>query len=469
VNAKTLCFTPITELVQRVRRGEVSARELTQTFLTQIDRLDGALNCFTRVMAEEALAQAAQVDDAIRRGEHPGVLAGAPIGIKDLVDVGGVPTTHGAHRMFHTTPTSDAPAVRLLRRQGAIIIGKTNLHEFAYGVTNNNPHFGPTRNPWDLTRIPGGSSGGSAAAVAAGLCAAALGTDTGGSIRIPAALCGIVGIKPTYERVSRAGVTPLAWSLDHIGPLTRTVEDAALLLGVMAASDPASLVSRRNNARGGSTGGADLAGTRVGLPRRFFWEGVTEEVGSLVERAVAKLEALGAHVREVELPHAALAGDAMSVIISVEATAVHESRLRNHPDAYGADVRLRLEAGFFIPGTDYVQAQRIRAMLVREFGQALEHVDVLALPTTALTAPPIDDSAGPGAGAPVPIRFPLTRLTNPFNLTGLPALSIPCGLTAEGLPVGLQLVGRLADEATVLHVARVYERSAEWAARHPQI
>ncbi len=469
MNAEALCFTPITELVALVHRGEISAREVTRTFLDRIARLDRVLNCFTRVMAEDALAQAAQVDATLGGGGTPGLLTGVPIGIKDIVDVGGVPTTHGAHRMFHSTPTADAPVVRQLRRHGAVIIGKTNLHEFAYGVTNNNPHFGPTRNPWDLSRIPGGSSGGSAAAVAAGLCAAAVGTDTGGSIRIPAALCGIVGIKPTYDRISREGVTPLAWSLDHVGPLTRTVEDAKLLLRVMAGVDFAGDTTR-SNGRGGGTGGEPtIVGMRVGLPRRFFWEGITEDVRTLVEGAVGKLEGLGAHVLEVDLPHAALAGDAVAVIISVEATAAHETRLRTYPNAYGADVRVRLESGFFVSGTDYVQAQRVRTMLLREFRAALERVDVLALPTTALTAPSIDQVAQPGPSVSVPVRLPLIRLTNPFNLTGLPALSIPCGLTAQGLPVGLQLVGRVADEETVFRVARTYERTAGWMKLHPQV
>ncbi len=466
MNAEKVCFAPITDLVNLVQRGEISAREVTQTFLARIDQLGPELNCFTRVLAEDALAQAVQIDETLGRGGSAGSLAGVPVSIKDIVDVAGVPTTHGAHRVFHSTPEVDAPVVRQLRRHGAVIIGKTSLHEFAYGVTNNNPHFGPTRNPWDLSRIPGGSSGGSAAAVAAGLCAAAVGTDTGGSIRIPAALCGVVGIKPTYDRVSRAGVTPLAWTLDHVGPLTRTVGDAALLLRVMSGDDPVRGAPQPGSMIPGE-GRETVAGVRLGLPRRFFWEDINDDVRVLVENAVRKLEGLGADIIEEDLPHAAVAGNAVTVIITVEATAVHESRLRSHPDAYGVDVRARLDSGFFVPGIDYVQAQRVRAMLRREFLSVLERVDVLVMPTTALTASPIDEPSLPGASGRVPARLPLTRLTNPFNLMGFPALSVPCGLTAQQLPVGIQLVGKPGDEATLFRLAHLYENATGWTRLRP--
>ncbi len=437
-------------------------------FLQRIDRLGPALNCFIRVMPEEALREAAEIDGQLARGVSVGPLAGVPIGIKDIVDVADIPTTHGAHRIFHTIPTRDAPVVRRLRAAGAIVIGKTTLHEFAYGVTNNNPHFGPTRNPWDLARIPGGSSGGSAAAVAAGLCGAAIGTDTGGSIRIPAALCGIVGMKPTYDHVSREGVTPLAWTLDHVGPLTRTVDDADLLLHIMSGAMGYPPTFQPGSSGPGTGRGDGLIGVRIGLPR-LYWDQMDDDVRGLLEAAIRTLESMGAAISEVAIPDASTAGDAVALIISVEATAAHESQLRLHPEAYGADVRARLDSGFFVRGTDYVQAQRVRSRLQRVFRGALENVDLLAMPTTALAAPPIEDPTPPGPSGPAPIRLSLTKLTNPFNLLGLPALSVPCGLTALRLPVGLQLVGRATEETTVFRVGRSYERATAWSQWRPPL
>ncbi len=470
MNARDLCFAPATEIARLVHEREISAREVTQAFLARIDALDRTLNCFIRVMAEDARAQAGQIDEALARGDSPGALAGVPVAIKDLVDVAGVPTTGGAHRRFHTMPATDAPLVTRLRRHGAVLIGKTNLHEVAYGATNVNPHFGPTRNPWDLTRIPGGSSGGSAAAVAAGLCAGAVGTDTGGSIRIPASLCGIVGIKPTYDRVPRGGVLPLSWSLDHLGPLTRTVGDAALLFSVMAGGQPADALSgRQSSPPPDERVTKGIAGVRVGLPRTFFWEKLQDGVEAAVDEAVHMLQDLGADILDVELPFADMAGYAVSVIVSAEATAVHERRLRAHPDAFGNDVRLRLESGFFVTATDYVQAHRARALLTREFLRVLKRVNVLVMPATALTATPIDEQYLPGSRGLVPVRLPLTKLTNPFNLTGLPAISVPCGFTAEGLPVGVQLVGRPFDEGTLFRIAGAYEHATGWTQRRPPL
>jgi len=466
VSRDELYFASASEIARLVQQQELSAREVIQTFLTRIDRAGPVLNCFTRVLADDAFTQAIKVDEDVRRGNLPGALAGVPIGVKDLVDIAGVPTTHGAHSRFHTIPHHDAPIIHLLRREGAICIGKTALHEFAYGVTNNNPHFGPTKNPWDLSRIPGGSSGGSAAAVAAGLCPAAIGTDTGGSIRIPAALCGIVGIKPTYDRVSREGITPLAWSLDHVGPLTRSVEDAELLLHVLDGSSAAgrSLPARPSLPASRLT----ITGTRVGLPR-VFWDAAEDRVRALAEGAVETLKSLGATVREIDFPGGAFASSAVSVIMAAEATAVHEHRLREHPEAFGTEVRIRLDSGFFVQGIDYIHAQRVRGVILEEYIDIFNQVDVLVLPTTTHAAPPIDESPVGGSEQPTPVRIVLTRLTNPFNLLGVPALSIPCGFTGEKLPVGFQIIGRPNDEATVFQVGRAYEAATEWSKARPPL
>lgn len=468
MNPADVCFASIADIVRLVASGEVTAREITDAHLARIADLDGQLNCFTRVLADHARAAAQRIDADVKRGEPAGLLVGVPIAIKDLADVAGVPTTAGAHERFHTAPTADAPVVARLRAEGAIFIGKTNLHEFAYGVTNINPHFGPTRNPWNPGRIPGGSSGGSAAAVAAGLCAGALGTDTGGSVRIPASLCGVVGIKPTYGRVPRTGIVPLSWTLDHVGPLARTVRDAALLLRVMAGhdlrdptSDPTHLVQPYDELM---SGGID--DMRVGVPRGYFWERVDDEVREHCERAVSVLHDLGADVRDVEIPHAADAGAAVAMIISAEATAYHEARLRTSADLFGDDVRTRLERGLFVTGVDYVQAQRARAFLTRECLGTLADVDVLVMPATPTPASEIESELR-AVELSLSMSLVLTRFTNPFNLTGLPALSVPCGFTSQGLPVGLQTVGGPWDEVTLLRVGHTYEQATEWHTRRP--
>lgn len=455
-----LAFAPAAEIAARVRSRELTARQVVEAFLERIERLQKRLNAFTQILSDLALEQARGIDEAVRAGRSPGPLAGVPVAVKDIIDVAGTATTAGSHVSFHRQAVHDAPVAARLRASGAVLIGKTNLHEFAYGVTNINPHYGPVRNPWDLRRIPGGSSGGSAAAVAAGLCAGAIGTDTGGSIRIPASLCGVAGIKPTYGLVPTGGIVPLSWSLDHAGPFARSVRDLALLLGVMAGRDYLSAVEG---------GRPDLAGVRVGVPRTFFWERVDPEVLQLTERAVDGMRQLGAHVVEVELPYAAHAGSAAAVVMSVEATAFHERHLRTHVGDYGADLQVRLLRGFFLQGTDYLTAMRARSFLRQVFTSAFERCDVLAAPATQVAAAAIDEDPDSSAGTSLAMSVQLTRFTNPFNVTGLPALSLPCGFTARGLPVGLQLVGRPYDEGHVLRVGAAYEAAAGWAGRRPAL
>ncbi len=459
-----LVFASAGDLAARVRRGEFSARQIAEAYLSRIHAVAPRLNCFMQVLSDLALEQARTIDSDAAAGRPLGPLAGVPIGIKDIVDVEGVTTTAGAHHAFHRHAAADAASAARLRAAGAVFIGKTSLHEFAYGVTNNNPHFGPTRNPWDLARIPGGSSGGSAAAVAAGLCAAAVGTDTGGSIRIPAALCGVVGIKPTYGRVPVDGVVPLSWSLDHVGPLTRTVGDAALVLDVLAgtAGTPQALARAID-------GGETLGRVRVGVPRPFFWERVDPEVLALAEDALKVLRTLGGDVADCELPYASYAGAAASVVMSAEATTFHEGRLRTQAGAYGDDVRIRLERGLFLTGTDYLAGLRAQRFLRREFERVFDGIDVIVMPTTQAAASPI--AIGPEAApeTSLAMSIQLTRFTNPFNVTGLPALSVPCGFTRGGLPVGLQLVGASGGDGVVLRVGAAYERATGWTSRRPVI
>jgi len=451
-----LRFASASEIAGRITGRSVTAVEVAETFLKHIAVHDRLLNSFLNVMTDQALDAAQRVDDAVRAGRPPGPLAGVPVAVKDLIDIAGMPTTAGAHRRFHTMAHEDAPVVTRLRDAGAIIVGKTGLHEFAYGVTNANPHAGSVRNPWDRSRTPGGSSGGSAAAVAAGFCPAALGSDTGGSIRIPASLCGITGLKPTYGTVPTSGVVPLSWALDHLGPLTRTASDAGLVFSVLAAIPrPAEEIGR------------GIAGLRIGIPRHFFWEELDPEVEAACRQAVGTLAAQGAAVLDVVIPHAQDAGAAATLIMSVEAAAYHERRLREHGEAFGEDVRVKLDRGLFVSAVDYILAQRARAFLTREFIQTLRGIDVLVTPTTITPAAPLEGSDQTASSLAMSQEY--TRFTYPFNLTGLPALSVPCGFTAQGLPIGLQIAGRPRDEATVLRVGHTYQQVTEWHLRRPTL
>ncbi len=456
MNAADLCFAPAATIASMVGNGSISAVDVAEAHLEQLASSDRLLNSFIRPMPEEALLTARRIDAAVRAGRSPAPIAGVPIAVKDIIDIAGVPTTSGAHRRFHTTPAEDAPVVARLRTAGAVIVGKTGLHEFAYGVTNINPHMGPVRNPWDRSRIPGGSSGGSAAAVAAGFCAAALGSDTGGSIRIPASLCGVTGLKPTRGVVPTAGVVPLAWSLDHLGPLARTAADAALLLSVLAGTPQMTSELTRG-----------MAGLRVGIPKEFFWDGVDAEVSAACQQAVRTLAGLGAAVTDVSIPHAADAGAASALVLTAEASAYHERRLREHGEAYGPDVRIRLDRGLFLSAADYLIGLRARRFLTREFLEAIAGVDLILTPATAVPAAPIEEDQEKAPAASLAMSAEYTRCTNPFNLTGLPALSVPCGFTSGGLPIGLQIVGKPFADATVLRAGHAYQQATDWHLRRP--
>ena len=394
--------------------------------------------------------------------------AGMPVSVKDLYDTKGVRTTAGSKVFADRIPDEDATAVRKLRDAGAVIIGKTNLHEFAYGVTSVNAHYGTPKNPWDKERVCGGSSGGSACAVALGMGNGSLGTDTGGSIRIPAALCGIVGLKPTYGRVSLHGVVPLSWSLDHAGPMARTVEEVTGLLQIVAGYDPKDpyssdvAVPRYTDALTGS-----IEDIRAGIPKTYFYERMNPEVETAVRAALKTLEKLGARMVPVELPDVAGHQATWFQIAPPEAFAFHEPLLKAHAELYGADVRERLETGRALLSVDYVRAQRARTTMKRECKKVFEGADVIVTPTTPIPAPRIDELHKPwGAGPEIPAAS-LGRFTRYFNLVGLPAISIPCGFTAGGLPIGLQIAGKAFDESTILRVAHAYEQDAKWFERQP--
>jgi len=457
-------YLTIREVGERLRRREVSPVELTAAALDRAEALNGALNAFITITRAEALGQARQAEQALGRGDDLGPLHGIPISLKDLYQTAGVRTTGGSKILADWVPETDATVTRRLRQAGAIIIGKNNLHEFAYGATNENPHYGPSRNPWNLERITGGSSGGSAAAVAAGIGYASMGSDTGGSIRLPAALCGLVGLKPTYGLVSRSGVLPLSWSLDHCGPLTRTVEDTAIIMNAIVGHDPADPASA-DRAVPDLTTVLDgrVGGLRIGLLQEYMGENVVPEVASAVRTALETMASLGARVEEISVPEVAHRTGTVTAILYSEASTIHERWLKSRPQDYGADVLERLQQGQRLTATQYLRGQQARRALVERFRQLFEGIDVLVTPTLSILAPTLEESRGWVA------RGQLLGFTQLFNVLGQPAVSVPCGFSQSGLPIGMQLVGRPFEDATVLRLAHAYEQHAGWHARRPAL
>ncbi|MBS1252964.1 MAG: putative amidase AmiD [Anaerolineales bacterium] len=457
----------IEELSRLLRNKSVSPVEVTELYLARIEALNEQTNAYITVMPDEALTDARRAEEEIMAGDYRGPLHGVPIALKDLYDTAGVRTTAASKIFANRVPDKDATSVMFLRAAGAVIIGKTNMHEFAYGVTNASSYFGPTHNPWDLSRVTGGSSGGSGAAVAAGLCTAATGSDTGGSIRMPSALCGIVGLKPTYGRVSCAGLIPLSWALDHAGPMTKSVFDAAVMLNAMAGWDPddpatlaAPVLDFTLELRDG------VEGLRIAVDPNYAFSEIDEEVEVAVKQALNVLRDLGAELVEVTAPQ--LAGAALT-ILNAEATAYHEEFLETRSDDYQPDVRERLEKGFSVSGIDYAHAQRKRQTISREFEALFEEIDLFATPACAVPAPRLDQTEVTVAGETVSVRKPIAQFTRLFNLTGLPAITVPCGFSGHGLPIGLQLAGPRLDEATVLRAAYAYEQATEWHQRRPVV
>ena len=467
----------IAETSRRIRKKEVSPVELTRLYLERIEALNPSLNAYLTLMNDQAMDVARRAEREIRRGKYRGRLHGIPFSIKDNLAIKGVRTTAGSKILSEWVPDFDATVVKRLTESGAVILGKTQMHEWARGSHGINPFYGTTHNPWDLKRIPGGSSGGSAVAVASSLCMASIGTDSAGSVRNPSSLCGVVGLKPTYGRVSTYGGVPGTGghSTNHFGVLTKTVEDCALVLEAIAGYDPKDGLSAEAPVpRYSRAVGKGIRGMKVGLLRGYFDEAVEDEVRSALDEAVKTFQSLKMKVTEVSIPQLDLVPAVQMASSRSESTTDHEVYLRTRPRDYSSGLLYSNIAGLLIPAQVFIQAQRVRRLICQEFEQALEKVDVIMAPTVPVPAPTIEECTKgylERDGRRIPLLDKrgnyLMLSTIPFNVTGLPSMSVPCGFSALGLPIGMQIVGGLFREETVIQVAHAYERNAGWYKRRP--
>lgn len=448
-----LFFKDIHTVSGLLKNHEISPVELTKQLLERINDLEPDLNAYIAVLGEDAIKQAKNLEKEIINGNIRSPLHGVPIAIKDIFETKGRITTSGSKIFEHSISNRDADVVKLLQDAGAIIIGKTNLHEFAMGATTENPHYGPTRNPWNLEKIPGGSSGGSAVAVAAGMAFGAVGTDTGGSIRLPAALCGIVGLKPTYDLVSTKGCTPLSWTLDHIGPMTRTVVDSRIMLNIMADSRKLKMMDLEMNRN-------DLKGIRIGVCEEYFFDSMDQEMKNIMKQSLKKLTELGAEVVDMSLSGIEDALEALKIISKSEAYTFHEGFFKKNPEMYGKDIQFRLNSGSEVTASQYINAYRYRNKFIQSLLDSMEEYkcDVLFSPTNSIPAFDI------GSVSPEDSIHNIFKLgkTPIGNLLGWPVISVPCGFTAENLPVGFQLIGKNYDEGLLLSIGELYEQSENW-------
>jgi len=454
------------EVAEKIKAREVSPVELTEASLARIEDTEEVLNAYVRVTGEQAMADARKAEIEIQAGRYRGKLHGVPIAVKDLYDIGGLPTMCGSKTRHDHMAEKDSACVTLLKEAGAIIMGKTQTHEFAFGITTPT-----TGNPWNPAHIPGGSSGGSGASVASRGCFMGMGSDTGGSIRIPAAVCGIVGLKPTFGRISRTGVASLSWSLDHIGPLTRSVRDAAVVLQTLAGHDP------RDPGSADEPVGDYLSelekgvnGLRIGVPTNYFFDQIDSEVDAAVRVAIEKLQSFGATVKEVEIP---FSGQIMAVEFGLclpEASTYHRAVLRERADLLTDEIRQYLEAGEFVPATDYINALRVRQQIKEAWQAMYRDIDVVVAPTVSMPAARRgQDIINWGDGVEEPVTPAFVRLTAPSNITGLPSIAVPCGFSNDGLPLSFQIIGQPFAEAQILQAAQAYQNDTDWHTKSPPL
>ncbi len=462
-----LAALSISELSALIASGEASPVAVTESALNAIEAHGDELKAFIDVYRDGALAEARTAQAELASGHHRGPLHGIPTAVKDNIYIRGKRTTMGSKIHGDFVPDADAHVTRRLAQAGAIVVGKTNMHEYALGGTTDNPHWGTCRNPWDTTKTPGGSSGGSAVALATGMAAAALGTDTSGSIRIPAAICGIVGFKPTYGRVSRFGVFPEAWTLDHVGPMTRTVRDAALVLDVISGHDPRDPSSLElPSTRTAAALRDSCEGMVIGIEENFYFSDIDDAIAQLVRDGIEALRRLGATVQAVSIPGLSHTEFALTVIDTSETSTVHHANLRDRPDDYGNDVRLLLECGELPSAVDYLEAQQLRRSLRREVHRTFERIDVLIGPTLGSRTPTVGEDTALVNGEPVNAIDSMIQLVGPASLLGLPCLTVPCGIL-DGLPVGLQIIGPALGEQAVLDIGHAFEQTDPLGGHHP--
>ena len=468
MKATELWFLSISEASDLIRRKELAPTELLDAHLSRIEQTNEKLNAFVLMMTDEALAAARRAEAEIQNGNYLGPLHGIPIGLKDLFNTKGVRTAAGSPILRDYVPKTDSAVTERLREAGAVIVGKLQMDEFALGATSVNPHDGPAHNPWNLERITGGSSGGSAAAVSAGLCMAAPGSDTGGSIRVPATFCGVVGLKPTFGLVSRYGVLPVSWTLDTVGPLTRTVRDITIFLNAIAGHDPRDLSTSRRPTEDFTASLDDgIEGLRVGLLDEPSPIEIDAEVGEAVATAAEVLRSLGASVEDVTIPNMSRRPGS---IMGPEYAAVHLKTYRTRAREIGRHARNTIEHGMLTTAVDYINAHRKRAVYNREFAKVWDRFDVLVGPTSRVTAATIEEATySEEDGAPHPNVPTSTIGVTALNTTGGPGITVPCGFTSSGMPVGLHVGGKAFDDSTVLRVANAYERATEWHTLRPPL
>jgi aspartyl-tRNA(Asn)/glutamyl-tRNA(Gln) amidotransferase subunit A len=472
-NGDDLAFLTISELSELIRTKKVSPIEVTRLMLQRIEKLNPVLNAYITVTSEQALKSAQNAEKEIQQNKWRGQLHGVPVALKDLFDTAGVRTTAASALFKDRVPEQDAEVVRKLKAAGAVLLGKLNMHEFAYGASSTVSYFGVVHNPWESTYVTGGSSGGSAAAVAAGLCFGALGSDTGGSIREPAAYCGIVGLKPTYALVSTRGAIPLSWSLDHVGPMTRTVADAAIMLQAIAGYDEQDITSQHMTVPNYTAAlRSKTSSLRLGIPREFFFSSLDPEIEAATTEALSVLSKLTAGVKEVKTIPVGNITD--RTVVAAEAYAYHAEFVAKSPEQYQKPTLAAIRAGAEIRTRDYIMAHRELASLRQRIRQAFESVDAIVTPTTPIAPPAISafDAAYKDPSFPTDlsdIRRLTLRNTGPFDKYGLPTISVPCGFTPKGLPVGVQISGPYGGETVVLQLAHAYEQTTEWHKKHPTI
>lgn len=466
--SQDLTSLTVAELGDRIRSKQVSPVEVAEAFVARADALEPTIGAFVTRSTEQALAAAKQAEAEITAGNYKGPMHGIPVGVKDIYDTAGVRTTSGSSVYADRVPDRDSGAVARLREAGAYSIGKTGTVEFAFDPTGRNAHYGMPKNPWGLDRMPGGSSAGSGAGTAAGLFPISLGTDTGGSIRIPSALCGLTGIKPTFGLASRSGVTPLSWSFDTVGPMARSAEDAAIALNVLAGYDPEDAGSAHSETIDYTQGlGDSIRGLRIGVPKEYVWDVIDPEMEDAFLKSMAVMEELGAVVEEVSIPELQWVPAIAAAMTTVEAATIHGDLARTRGDELDPSVLRRLQSGFFISGETYMQAARARVLFTRRMNAVLESVDLIATPTVAMPAPPKDAERMPIGGVDTAAREALLRDTRIFNVSRLPAVAMPTGFSAEGLPLSMQIAAPAFKDALALRAAHAYQQATDWHKARP--